>query len=444
MPYVADLLLKGGSAEDCVGFNVEATKVATYAQELGRTANLLDDILSPMSSNEFIDNYFGKSFLYLSGHRGKFSTLLPWSALNRILEEHKLSPPRLKLFQAGKQIDPDKYTHSPSGPNRRLKAAEFTNLLGQGATLIVDEFDELYRPIRELAVALERIFRVHVQVNTYAGWRTDQGFLLHYDAHDTLILQVAGRKHWQVYKPTRLYPLEQGKDAEPAEKPTADPIWDGMFEDGGLLYIPRGWWHVAYPLDEPTLHLTIGLSNPRGLDLLLWLVNRLSNCAEARQDLPHLCSRTEQQAYLETLRAQFFNAWTGDLMDRYLAASDALALPRPCFELPSAATPDGIAVARKSQVRLVGPRRLNLCDKPENGNLTFKCFGKTLHCCVAVLPILETLNDGQFHSVQELVDLAPDQNANIITFLQVLLLQGILTTMAETDGRCEQVRGGTQ
>lgn len=413
-----------------------------YAQELAPATTPLDNILFPMTSDEFIENYFGKSFLHLAGHRGKFSSLLPWNELNRVLEEHRLAPPRLKLFQAGKEIAPEKYLHLPQGPDPRLKAAEVTNLLGQGATLIIDEFDELYHPVRKLAVALERIFRIHVQVNIYAGWRTDQGFLVHYDEHDTLILQVAGRKHWQVYRPTRLYPLDKGKDVEAAQKPTGEPIWDGMFEDGGLLYIPRGWWHVAYPVDEPTLHLTVGLSNPRGLDLLSWLVMRLKNCAEARQDLPHLFSPIVKQAYLEKLRDHFFNAWTTDLMDRYMAASDSMALPRPCFELPDAASSGGIVLGRKSRVRLIGPRRLNLSGEPENGNLKFKCFGKTLHCSVAVLLPLEMLNDGKFHSVQELVDLAPDQDANVITFLQVLALQGILTTTSKPDGNSEQRREG--
>jgi ribosomal protein L16 Arg81 hydroxylase len=407
--------------------------MASYSKELVSCVSLLDNILSPMSSEDFLDNYFGKSFLHLPGPTGKFSSLIPWSELNRVLEEQRLAPPRLKLFRDGKEIDPEKYLHLPKGPDPRLKAAEFTNLLGQGATLIVDQFDELYRPVRELAVALERVFRIHIQANLYAGWRTDQGFLLHYDEHDALIVQVAGRKRWQVYGPTRLYPLDKGKDAETAEKPTGEPFWDSVLEDGELLYIPRGWWHVAYPVAEPTLHLTVGLSNPRGIDLLFWLVSRLRNCAEVRQDIPHLSSRNTQQAYLGKLREHLFNAWTVDLIDDYMAISDSIALPRPHFELPHAATPEGSTIRRKSQVRLTGPRRLNLSGTTENGNIKFKCFGKTLHCNVAILSALEKLNDGQFHPVQELIALTHNQDSNVITFLQVLALQGILTTMSETD-----------
>ena len=53
-----------------------------------------------------------------------------------------------------------------------------------------------------------------------------------------------------------------------------------------LLYIPRGWWHVATPLDEPTLHLTVGVNNPNGADFLAWYVDRLKTSEDVRRDLP--------------------------------------------------------------------------------------------------------------------------------------------------------------
>ncbi len=385
-----------------------------------------------MSSKEFIDSHFAKSFLHLPGTNGKFSSLVPWNELNRILTEHRLVPPRLKLFQAGRSIPKEKYLSAPDKFGHHLQAAAFTHLLAQGATLILDAFDELYGPVRELAVALERIFRIYVQVNLYAGWRTDQGFLLHYDEHDTIILQVSGRKHWKVYRPTRLYPLEEGVDAELAEKPVEEPIWDGILEDGGLLYMPRGWWHVAYPVDEPTLHLTFGLRNRRGLDLLLWYANELKNCVEVRQDVPFMGDPDIQTDYLERIRKYFLSAWSDDLVERFMAAADAKASPRPQLHLPEAAMPDGITVRRRSEVRLLGSRRLDLSGKLENGNLKFRCSGNTLHCPGSIVPALETLNDGHCHPVEELIALEPTQEANLMNFLQALTLQGILTTSRDS------------
>jgi len=415
--------------------------MASCTREAIPSIGILDNLLSPTSGDQFLRDYFGKCFLHLTGSKGKFSSLVPWNELNRVLEEHRIGSPRLRVVQCGKPIPVETYLSKPDSIGPRLRAPELTNLLAQGATLVVDAFDELYKPVRDLAVELERIFRICVQVNLYAGWRTDQGFLLHYDEHDTVILQVVGRKHWKVYRPTRLYPLEQGKDAEPAAKPLEEPIWDDILEDGGLLYIPRGWWHVAYPVDEPTLHLTVSLRNHRGLDVLIWFVKQLTNCTEVRQDIPHFADQDSQMAYMDKLRKQLVGRWSDDLLSRFLAEADAKTIMRPHFQLPDAATTEGVVVHRSSQVRLTGPRRIDLSGKAENGTRKFMCSRKTLYCCEAVLPVLERLNDGKLHAVQDLISIAPDQASNVLVFLQGLVLQGILTTAAVTAANSADVQG---
>jgi ribosomal protein L16 Arg81 hydroxylase len=145
----------------------------------------------------------------------------------------------------------------------RLKSAELTRELREGATLVLDNVDELYRPIRRVAESLERIFRVRIQVNSYSGWRSSHGFDVHWDDHDVFVLQVAGSKHWKIYGATRRYPL--ARDVELADNAPTEILWEQTLRNGDLLYIPRGWWHVATPLDEPTLHLTVGVGNPTGL-----------------------------------------------------------------------------------------------------------------------------------------------------------------------------------
>jgi len=78
---------------------------------------------------------------------------------------------------------------------------------------------------------------------------------------------------------------------------------------------------------------------------------------------------------------------------------------------------------------------LNLVGTPENGYLKFKCLGKTLHCSEEALPVLEKLNDAQYHAVRELIDLAPGRDGIVISFLQAMVLQGILITAPEIDRR---------
>src|SRR5947199_6443406 len=56
-------------------------------------------------------------------------------------------------------------------------------------------YTTLFRsPIRYLATSLARTLRAAVYVNLYAGWRTENGFPVHWDDQDVLILQLEDRK----------------------------------------------------------------------------------------------------------------------------------------------------------------------------------------------------------------------------------------------------------
>src|SRR5260370_6481674 len=272
---------------------------------MGKAPKTLADLLQPASVDELLHNDFGHSFRYLPGDPGKFAPLLTWPALNQILSLHQLDTPRLRLARDGQPIPAESFisytrARSPhSSPPVRLRSTELTRHLQEGATLIVDAVDEIHSPITDLAVNLEQLLRARIQVNMYAGWRTSPGFDLHWDGHDVLILQISERKHWKVYPMTREYPV-QGDSKK--ENPPETPLWEGMLEDGGLLYIPRGWWHVAVPLDEPTLHLTVGIHRATGLDFLSWYADRLRSSIDVRKDLPRLGTAADKEAHLQRIR----------------------------------------------------------------------------------------------------------------------------------------------
>ena len=282
----------------------------------------LPGLLTPYDTGSFLRTCWGQQYLHVPGTRGKFSELLPWPSLNQILEQHRLDTPRVRLTREGKQVPAESFLsyqsnrRRPNQPIARVRAADLTRELREGATLVLDAVDELHAPITALAESLERVFRVRIQVNAYAGWRTSHGFDLHWDDHDVFILQIAGRKQWKVYGMTRKYPL--ARDVEPATDKPDKPLWEGMLEAGDLLYIPRGWWHVATPLNEPTLHLTVGVNNPNGADLLAWFVDRLKTSEDVRRDLPQFAGAEEQGALLDRLRDLLIQEWRPGLMDEYL------------------------------------------------------------------------------------------------------------------------------
>jgi hypothetical protein len=308
-----------------------------------------------------------------------------------------------------------------------------TEQLRRGATLVVDAVDELYQPLDDLAAGLERVFREHVQINAYAGWRTQRGFDLHWDDHDVFILQVTGRKRWSVYAATRPYPV--ARDIEPNQKPAEEPLWDAILEDGDLLYIPRGWWHVAVPLDEPTLHLTVGIHNRTGLDLLRWLTDRLRASENFRMDLPRFASKEQQAAHIERLRGELLAQWGADLLERYSHDYDARAEPRGLLSLPWSAAPDILPASNDARVRLTAPRPLDLKieRQEEQGVVEFSCQGKRWRFAADAEVILRPLIDGRAHTIRELCDAARGRidEQTVRAFLGELILHGLLAVMGD-------------
>ena len=146
-----------------------AQKAAAIINAIPRA---LDDLIRPLSPAEFFSRYWGKSLLHVPGSPRKFGKLFPWSELNQVLENHRLSPQRLRLFKEGKPIAPKSYMSITETGGARVRIFDITRHLAEGGTLVLDDADELYQPLGALTAPVERTFRAGAQVNLYPGWRT--------------------------------------------------------------------------------------------------------------------------------------------------------------------------------------------------------------------------------------------------------------------------------
>ncbi|HEY6967825.1 MAG TPA: cupin domain-containing protein [Candidatus Angelobacter sp.] len=400
--------------------------------------NCLDRILSPVSARAFLDHSWGQQFVHIEGYKDKFWHLFPWNQLNTALEQYPFQPPRMRLVKGGRDINAERYLFlerlGSRDQTKRLSAAELTNELKLGATLVLNCAEEVSPALRELCAGLERIFRVYVIVNLYVAFKSDNGFGLHWDDQDTFILQVYGRKKWRVFEPTRPHPLKE--DHEKPGKPSV-LVWDGILEEGGLFHIPRGWWHVAYPVDEPSLHLTVTVNSLTGLDFLRWYLDGLMAAREVRANLPLVKSHEDQRRYAETLKQELLNAWTPDMIERFIADRDSSAASRPVMRLPESVTMEH-PVHEDGLFRLSSPRSVVIRRESESNGVSFTCDRKVWQCSQSLLPVLTLLNDGETHSFGELTAMlngAADQSG-VKQFLNQLAQGGVL--IVETPVRAEK------
>ena len=403
----------------------------------GSGAETLAEILEPCAPGEFLDSSWGVNFLHVRGRAGRFAHMMPWARLSEIVGRQRLDFPRLRLVRDGKSLPVSSYLrHQTGGRQRttipRLKSAPLARHLREGATLVLDAVDELSAPVEELAKGLELLFHERVQVNLYAGWQTSRGFDLHWDDHDVFILQVAGRKRWSVYGQTRPYPLVN--DIEKAQKPVHEPLWEGTLEDGDLLYLPRGWWHVAEPLAEPTLHLTVGVHNRTGLDFLSWLSQNVRASETFRRDLPRLAPAHERAADNARLREELLAAWDDAAIERFYEDLDARAEPRARVPLPWVATPGAAPPADSTIVRLLAPRPFRL--EAAGGLLEFDSMGQRWRFAEDALPVLRALAERRACTVAELCEAARGRVAaeTVRAFIVELAHQGFVAFDVEERG----------
>jgi len=198
-----------------------------------------------------------------------------------------------------------------------------------------------------------------------------------------------------------------------------------MLKSEDLLYIPLGWWHVAVPIDEPTLHLTVGLHRPTGLDFVSWYAERLRSQAVIRENLPATGTESDKAAHLERLREAWEQSWKPGLLDEFCDYLDSQARSRPQLGLPwtaqSSILPSSADVAWA--LRWMVPHQIATGNP---GTVIVRGNGKEWTFAAEARPVLEKLQTKGTCSREEL-----EESASALTreqlglFLQELIQAGL-------------------
>lgn len=390
------------------------------------------ETLGAVGTDDFLSRIWGQTFAHLPGARGRFHDLLSWSEVNGMLQKHRLEPPRLRLARNGAFASKNAFLRYEDNRIPFVVPEKLSQHLRDGYTLIIDAVDDMADGVMRLAEDFERVLHEGVQVNLYAGWREQQGFNRHCDTHDVVVLQVYGRKDWRVYEGGRPHPLKD--DIEPNTERPEKVVWEGTLEDGDALYIPRGWWHEASGVGEVTLHLTFGIHQRTGVNLVHWVADQLRASAELRAPLRRFGTAGQQQEQLAELRRQVLEAFNDDVLTRYYDHQNARARSRGWASLPwtAAGETPPLLLPASAKVALAVPRGVHLIR--ENGSVRFDANGRAWSFAVEAEPLLRTLTRGPA-TVGELCDAAAGalDGAAVQQFVTELARQGLVRVTGEPD-----------
>jgi hypothetical protein len=262
-----------------------------------------------------------------------------------------------------------------------------------GATLVVSQFHEIHPALQRFCRGLEQVFLHGVQANIYLTPPGAQGFRVHYDTHDVLVLQVQGEKRWRLWSD------------QPVPYPTRRTPWPGNIEPEGepetltlrageTLYIPRGVLHdaAAQESDAPSLHITVGLMDPSFASVLQLAVDLLEESEPAlRRSFPTWRLAEGPGALAELARPLAAQLAEPAALERTaLALLDRLAADRPALLGRGLFVPDPTPEERLK----LAPGVLHALVPEETGGASLRWVGAPMTLDAVQTGWIERLADG--------------------------------------------------
>lgn len=177
--------------------------------------------------------------------------------------QHGCHPPEFtKVVKDGQPVSPAHYVAGTS-----VNAGRLVALVNAGFTVNLREFQRTVPYLAEAVrkITLETRFATYVSaLYTPPG---KQGLRHHWDQFTGVIVQVAGRKVWPLWRPIAELPTRTHLSFGPEWGPQIQDLVENTPPDhefeltaGDSLVVPRGWIHSPYAVgDNPSLHLTFAI-----------------------------------------------------------------------------------------------------------------------------------------------------------------------------------------
>jgi ribosomal protein L16 Arg81 hydroxylase len=392
---------------------------------------ILQQLLAPYPIEQFLTEYWTQKAIHiLTDDSRKFHPFFSWSALNYLLNYHKLAGSDLCFSKEGKSL--------PETDDRR----DWSDRLRQGATLIINGVHQRVPSVAKLAAQLRDDIGSETHINLYCSPADQQGFDCHYDTHDVFILQIDGQKKWFVYGETVLYPTPNMPSCK-QQQPTEPPYLECVLKAGDLLYIPRGHWHYAIANEQPSLHLTVGIEPQTGLDWLGDFMHDLQNNANWRQSLPTIAYNNsdalEQQ--LTILRQHLIEALhQPDIFNNYINKLNYRNYPPLPVSLPAQMGTDIFPHLLMTRFAWSPLHRIRVKQLSEQ-HYQLQIGSKQIDLKGISEILIENLCDRDEFNLFDIADWAPDLDleADIAPLLKHLVIEGVL--QVEPDDISTQLEG---
>ena len=229
----------------------------------------------------FLHHHWARAPLFQPRHeKDGFADLFTIADVDRLVAAAALRLPAFRMVRDGGELPRERYTKSGRMGSKPvadlLDPGKVYREFGDGATMVLQSLQRYWPPLTRLCRDLELSLTHPVQVNAYVTPPASRGLGLHADEHDVFVLQVHGRKRWEVYQP--------GPSGDP--KAPGERLLDIVLEPGDCLYVPFGFPHAVWTERSASAHLTVGVLTYRWRELLGDAVARVLDDPAFTESLP--------------------------------------------------------------------------------------------------------------------------------------------------------------
>jgi lysine-specific demethylase/histidyl-hydroxylase NO66 len=253
-------------------------------KEFEQNFDLLRKLIEPLGVSEFLRDYYEKKPILSPNNKCRnFDDLISLEKLDHLLATSELPPASIDMARSKPPISKANFTFKSGNIDRGAVVRHYQS----GATIIFPQINLAIDELANFCRNLEFELSCKVQTNVYLTPRNSQGFKTHYDDHDVFILQIHGKKNWNLYQQAVEKPF-RGEPFDSSEHEAGKLNLNFTMEPGDCLYIPRGYMHDATNVgSEPSLHITVGLLVKKWADLMLEVLSEVAlNNSEFRESLP--------------------------------------------------------------------------------------------------------------------------------------------------------------
>jgi len=245
----------------------------------------LAKLIHPVTPEAFFDEYWEKKPLIV--HRDDpdyYRDLLNFDKVDAALTSHDQSHGQVFMGNFNDPIKTEDYTYDTG----LIDVAKLFSAFEGGSSIALNSLHDRVASLANLCRSMEQEWSMRFQTNIYFTPGNAQCFPPHYDSHCVFAMQCEGRKNWRLYD----YPLElpfhtQGFDVD--NDKCGDVTEEFVLNAGDFIYCPRGLGHDAdtQGIDEPSLHITMGVLQKTWSDFLLESVAAVAlEEKELRRGLP--------------------------------------------------------------------------------------------------------------------------------------------------------------